>query len=190
MSRDPDEDRPPPESPGGSRLWGKAGDVVAGLGGVVIGCLMLLTVLNVFLRATGGGSVPGIIEVTEVALVAVVYLGMTPAETDRVHVRTPILVGRLHGMRRRVAKVAGMALAAALTGFVTWATLRAGLASFASGEYRFGLLSVPVWPAKLLVPVGMAGLTFALLARLVRIVRGLPDQPPGEGVEEDYAHPL
>lgn len=158
---------------------------VAGLG--IVG-LMLLTVADVALRKLAGRGIPGTLEISEVALVGVVFAALMAAEVNNVHVRTPILVERLSGRVANLAKMLGLVPAALFVSWAAWLTAMEGLASMERGEFRFGIVAVPVWPAKLVIPIGLAGLAVALMAKVVTAVRrarlGLPPETSG------YDNPL
>lgn len=158
---------------------------VAGLG--IVG-LMLLTVADVALRKLAGRGIPGTLEISEVALVGVVFAALMAAEVNNVHVRTPILVERLSGRVANLAKMLGLVPAALFVSWAAWLTAMEGLASMERGEFRFGIVAVPVWPAKLVIPIGLAGLAVALMVKVVTAVRrarlGLPPETSG------YDNPL
>jgi TRAP-type C4-dicarboxylate transport system permease small subunit len=158
---------------------------VAGLG--IVG-LMLLTVADVALRKFAGRGIPGTLEISEVALVAVVFAALMAAEVNNVHVRTPILVERLSDRVANLAKLLGLVPATLFVSWAAWLTAVEGLASTERGEFRFGIVAVPVWPAKLVIPIGLAGLAVALMAKVVTAVRrarlGLPPETSG------YDNPL
>jgi TRAP-type mannitol/chloroaromatic compound transport system permease small subunit len=82
----------------------------------------------------------------------------------------------------------GLVPAALFVSWAAWLTAMEGLASMERGEFRFGIVAVPVWPAKLVIPIGLAGLAVALMAKVVTAVRrarlGLPPETSG------YDNPL
>ena len=98
---------------------------------------------------------------------------MMSAQMSGSHIQTPILTSRLPGKWSYGLRAVGLIVACAVVGWMTYLTLRAGITSFEIREYRFGLTSVPVWPAKLMIPLGSAGLLAALLFQLITNVRQL-----------------
>ncbi len=67
---------------------------------------------------------------------------------------------------------------AVLCGLVAWMTVetaQAALHSFLVGEYRFGLLQMPIWPARLMIPLGLGVLFLELLVDGRDLVRALID---------------
>jgi TRAP-type C4-dicarboxylate transport system permease small subunit len=163
------------------------GSVLAMLAGLSIVVLMVLTVVDVFKRKFFGHGLTFAPEVTEVALVALVFLGMMAAQFSGAHVRTPVVTGRLKGWWQSGARLAGLTIAVLLMGWMTIVTLDYGLESWRTGEFRFGLARVPVWPAKLAIPLGTAGLTTALLVEAVREARRV--LPLGVRHEDPHVHP-
>lgn len=150
------------------RIPTRIGDAFALVSGVAILGLMILTVTDVTLRKVFSSGVPGAVEVNEIALVGVVFLALMAAEMSNTNVRTPIITERLSARSANLAHIIGLVPA---FGFLVWATYvtgQEGIASFIRGDFRFGLIFVPVWPGKLIVPLGFAGLTIAVAVKLVR----------------------
>jgi TRAP-type C4-dicarboxylate transport system permease small subunit len=152
------------------RLPSGVSDVLALLSGVLILGLMFLTVADVTLRKFFSSGVPGAVEINEVALVAVVFLALMAAEITDTNVRTPLLTERLPSRWANLAHIVGYVPA---VGFLVWATYVTGvegIASWLRGDFRFGLIFVPTWPGKLIVPIGLAGLSIAVAIKLVQAV--------------------
>lgn len=159
-------------------VGGRASSVLSAMqyltGGTVL-VLMLLTTADVVKRSVVGSSVRGVIEITEVALVITVFLGMVGAEVSGAHIRTSVLIDRL---RYRIGGIVSMACLLPciwVTAWITWETALKAQHSYEFGEYRFGLLSVPIWPARVAIALGMAALTLALVARVIAELRAWRD---------------
>lgn len=153
------------------RPWVRAlvrgGNALAALSGIAIVGLMLLTTADVIARKGFAAGVPAVIEVSEVALVAVVFLAITAAEFTGTHVRTPLVVERLPQRARPVARLVGLVPCVVFVALVVWGTGSEAVSSVMRGEFRFGIAFVPVWPAKVLIPIGFLGLGLALVVRIV-----------------------
>lgn len=159
----------------------RVANVFSGLAGVGILIMVLATVFDVIARSQFGGSLPGVVEYSEVALVVVTMLGMMGAQINRRHVQTPMLTNRLKGRTQHVVRLIGMILALLILAWIVKETADVALHSIATGEYRFGASKVPVWPARLSIPIGL----FALLIVLARdtwhvfqdLVKGTSSRP-------------
>ncbi len=133
--------------------------------------LTLVTAIDVVLRSTTNRGLPGAIEITEVVLVIAVFLGMMTASTEGMHISATLLTDRLPRVAARVTRIVGAVVSIGIAGWVLYGTALRALASLHAGEYRFGIISVPVWPARLAIVIGVAGLLFALVLHLVDLIR-------------------
>ena len=161
--------------------------VIAGVGIVL---LMLATAMDVGSRVTTGRSLPGVIEVTEVMLVIAVYFALVTAGRDGQHIRVLLLTDRLSATAARIVRSVGLAISLIIVCWLTWATIGKAIHSVGAGEYRIGLANVPMWPARVAIPVGLIFLAvvllFLLVAQLFKYssVIGRESQPL-EGLLED-----
>lgn len=134
--------------------------------------LMLLTVVDVFSRLVGGGSIPGLLELSEVALVFVVFCGIAYGQQHRTHVAVSLLTSRLPEKLGRILVSIGLIV---ILGTFIWATYATGVQAIESTmrqESRFGITAVPIWPARLLIPVGFALLFLETLIWLLQVLGG------------------
>ena len=151
--------------------------VVSGVGIVV---LMFISVIDVFLRKFLSSGLGGAIEISEVMLVSVVFLALMAGEMTNTHVRTPVVTERMSGRTANIMHVIGLVPAAVFLAWATFLTAQQGLHSASLGEFRFGVIFVPIWPAKLIIPIGLAALTIAVLIKVITAVCNLVKTAPAE----------
>jgi TRAP-type C4-dicarboxylate transport system permease small subunit len=173
------------EEPGVARVVHGIATGLAILSGVGVLLLMATVVLDVGRRELLGPSLRGAIEVSEVALVVVVFGAFMSAEARKTHIRTPILTSRLPHPWGDVARLVGLLCVLTLLVTMTVLTLRAGIASMLEREFRFGLARVPIWPAKLVIPLGLAGLTLEHVLNTVVVARRIRQRPVEEEEETE-----
>lgn len=153
-------------SPRAARMLGAGSRGLGLVAGGAILLLMFATVLDVVSRKAGGGGLAGVVEWTEVLLVVVVYAAMMGAELSGAHIRgMSFLTDRQRSVVAPLARSLGSLLATAV---LVWAVVMTGDDAWASielGEYRMGLVQVPIWPAKLAIPIGLAGFAAVMLYR-------------------------
>lgn len=135
----------------------------------IIAVIMVLTTADVIKRFLTGSSIPGVTEFSEVFLVAAVYLGLAFAMRIGAHIGVDIVIMRLKPKVSKVVQLIGMTFAIVVLVWMTVETTGAALHSLSINEYRYGLIKVPVWPAKLIVPIGLG----ALILECVRFVATL-----------------
>ena len=132
----------------------------------VIAIIMVLTTADVIKRALTGSSIPGVTEFSEVFLVAAVYLGLAFAMRVGAHIGVDIVIMRMKPKLSRIVQVIGMSTAVVVLIWMTVETAGAAMHSISINEYRYGLIKVPIWPAKVVVPIGL----FALVLECVRFI--------------------
>lgn len=134
--------------------------------------LMLLTVVDVFSRMGGTGSIPGLLELSEVALVFVVFCGIAYGQQHRTHVAVSLVTSRLPEKVGRIAVSIGLVI---ILGVFIWATYATGVQAIESTirqEARFGITAVPIWPSRILIPIGFALLFFETVIQLIQVLKG------------------
>lgn len=141
--------------------------------GVVV--TMLATVTDVARRTTTGRALPGTVDYSELLMVAVVFLALAMTQRDGGHVSVNLVTARLPDTVARWMRVTGLLVAAVLMLWLTVAATQEAIGSYARNEIRFGLLRIPVWPARAAIPVGCAALVLELVASITDVARS--DRP-------------
>jgi len=143
--------------------------VMRAIAAIGILVLMLMTIANIALRTTGRG-ITGVIEITEVLLVVIVFLGMTTAGRDGQHIRASLLTDRLPGEGSRGVRISAAVISLGILAWMISATTIRAIASVHAGEFRFGLVPVPIWPARVVIPIGLAALAVVVVLQLVSLL--------------------
>lgn len=135
---------------------------LAALASVATLLIMVAVTVDVASRNFLGKSVPGLLEMSESALVATVFLGLAYAGATNAHVSVDLLTDRLpQRAARRLAGVVWLLVAAMMVWYV-YATFDRAVSSTASLEITQGLMEWPVWPVRWILVIGY--LTFLLVA--------------------------
>lgn len=138
----------------------------AAISGVTIVGLMLGTTFDVSLRRLGMHGVAGVVEWTEVILVIVVFAGLAFAELKGAHIRGASgLTDNPRSSLFMGARCLGSLTASALLLWGAFATSLAAAESVHIGEFMMGLVAVPIWPAKVAIPIGLCGFALVMLMR-------------------------
>lgn len=162
----------PGGDPGGGlgRAWNLLVDGLAALGTLLIGVLMVIICCDVVARNVAGGSLPLVSELGALTLVMIVYLQLaTTVRHDRL-ARTELFYGALQERRPRTgAALATLfhAVGAAAIGTMAWSTYYILGKDLASQEYIgvTGVLTLPVWPFRVLILAGLAVASLQLVAQ-------------------------
>jgi TRAP-type C4-dicarboxylate transport system permease small subunit len=154
--------------------------VLAWIAGLLTLVLMGIVVAEVILRKYFGTTLRGTIEYSEILLVFIVFGAVAHSQQVGGHVKTELLTSRLPPQPAALVRTGGLVVTAALLAWMTQATAARGWDSMQTGESRFGIQEVPVWPARLAIPVGLLFLTFEVIFCAVDAYRGRPGPAPSE----------
>ncbi len=159
------------------------------LGGIVIFLLVLLATTNVLGRWVFSWPVSGYIDWVEQAMAFFAFLGIAYTQREGGHIRMDMLVGHLHGRALWFTELVSTLLMLAIT-----LILVAGSFLHFQRAYQIGDSSIdinlPVWPAKLVVPVALSILALRLMLQIWGYARGIReggDRPVAVPLIEDAA---
>lgn len=154
--------------------------------------MMIGIVVDVFFRALYDRSVPGILELSESALVAAVFLGMAYTGATNSHIAVDLLTEKLPERPRQTAILVAWLATVPILGWMLWATFQRALAATAENELRMGLVNWPLWPSRWLIVIGLAAMLLVALVNVVRVLRGrtvLGEDSP-EHLPDSPMHPI
>lgn len=136
--------------------------------------MMVAISADVVARNTAGEPIPGLLELSEMALVAAVFLGIAYAGTTNAHVSVDLLTSKLSTKVSRPL-VGFMWLLG--SGIVVWfivATFDRAVQSTEMQEVTLGLVVWPIWPARWLIVIGYVAFLIVALANTYLSFRNKP----------------
>lgn len=160
----------------------RTASIAAGAG---IFILMLLTVADGIKRTFFGRGIPGSVEITEVFLVIVIFAGMLGAEVTDSHISTSMVTDRLPTRVSRGIRLIGTTISFLGASLFAYATAGPALRSLAIQEVDFGLIRVPIYPAKIFIFLGFLLLALAILCGILRQIINLRHAPAGNALIEE-----
>lgn len=144
---------------------------LAAVSALLIILMMVSTVADVSRRQLAGEAIPGVIELGEVLMVATVFLGLAYTETRGAHVNMTLVIRKLPPRVAAIANTSGLLLVLFVVGWMVYVTGDRAVEATEAQEYRFGLVQIPVWPARIALAVGLASYFLALLPSLADNIR-------------------
>jgi len=138
--------------------------------------LMFFAAAEIVGRYCFNQPIPGHVEIVELLMAGVVFLGFAYTQQVGGHIRMQILVTKLlHGKSYLIAEA--LVITLSLLAFIV---ITIGSFKFALLAYRIGdvtsYIKWPTWPSKLCIPIGSFALSLRLflqlLQRIVQLVAG------------------
>jgi TRAP-type C4-dicarboxylate transport system permease small subunit len=143
----------------------------ATLSTILIGILMLSTTFDVISRSLTNKSLRGVVEISDVLLVAIVFLGMAYAQQTKAHVKMEVLSFLPKNRFNHFMRIIGLAVLCFVAVLLIYTTGQAFISSYTSGEFRTGLLSIPLWPSKFFIVFGFTLFFFIVLFELIDTIK-------------------
>ena len=138
------------------RFNGVASRVAAIIAAALTMALAISITADAVARFVTNRSIPGMVELSETLLVALVFLALGYCAYSGSHIALTLVTGALPGRISAAVKAAAFAFVVVLLIWMLWATGIRALDSFETGEYKFGLAQWPLWPARATIVVGLA----------------------------------
>jgi TRAP-type C4-dicarboxylate transport system permease small subunit len=143
---------------------------------LLIAAMMLGISAEVILRAAGGASIPGMIELTEYALFASTFFVAPYLLRTNEHIRVDLVIARLDPARTRIVECGVLVVIMAIsviTGVIATILM---LRSYREGTLIFKDLIFPQWWLDWIIPLSSVAMLLQALELLVALVR----RPPGD----------
>jgi TRAP-type mannitol/chloroaromatic compound transport system permease small subunit len=161
--------------------------VFALLSGLAAFSLMFLAAYSVSGRKFFGAPLPGYVDYIEVLMPLIAIMGVSYVQRDGAHIRMDILVGRLHGRALWAVECLMIVMILLLMVALVWGSWAHFDRSFDMSRPLWSRdstidIGLPLWPAKLIVPVAFFVLCLRLCLQLWGYGRALVlglDRPMG-----------
>jgi len=158
--------------------------------GAAVLALMFLAVISVGGRNLFNAPLPGYVDWMELTMPLIAFLGISYAMRDGGHIRMDILIGQLKGRALWAAEFVTTAVTLALIVLLIWGSWAHFDRSFdcsrplCSSDSTIDI-GMPLWPAKIVVPLCFAVLALRLVLQLWGYARAF-----AQGTETPVAVPL
>jgi TRAP-type mannitol/chloroaromatic compound transport system permease small subunit len=125
------------------------------LAAFAIVALMFLGVTQIALRIFTDTAVSGYIDLVELSMASMAFLGAAYCQRLGSHIRMEMLVGKLKGRSLWLIEALGAGLALFIIGVLIYYSFGHFLRSYTLGDTTMDA-EYPVWPSKLLVPIAFS----------------------------------
>ena len=159
------------------------------LAAIAIMALMILGVLQIVLRTVFNAPIDGYIDLVELSMASMAFLGAAYTQRMGSHIRMELLMARLSGRALWVIEALGAAIAMFIIGVLIYYSYGHFLRAYTLGDTTIDAEYV-TWPSKLLVPIAFSIWWCRLALQFFGAIRLaiFPDAPPvGVVIVKDVA---
>ena len=151
-----------------------------GLNILIVFAMMLTVVYGVIMRYVFNVPVRWVAEVSEFMMVALTFLALAHVQRQRKHIIIKIFIERRSNMTKVVLGVVTDLAAFFIFVLLTWASWKFALQAWRSG-FTSDAADIPLFPPRLLVPLGAGLMCLQLLADVVQGIGLLLGGKPTKG---------
>ena len=151
-------------------VWTRVEDACASVAAILIGLAMVLTVAEVIGRRLFNSPLPGVIDMFDLGMAAIAFLGASQCQRVGGHVRMELVLRRISGRPLWIIESLTTGLALGFVAAVAVASWQGVERAFVTQDATMDLL-LPVWPSKSLVTIALIVLTVRLFLQLVDSLR-------------------
>lgn len=151
--------------------------------------MMIGIAVDVVFRTLYDRSMPGVLELSEAALVAAVFLGLAYTGATNSHIAVDLMTERLPEKVARWVICSAWLLTSLIIGWMIYATASRAIESTNRGEVRTGLVNWPIWPSRWIIVIGLVAMLVVALMNTVRLALGKEVLGVDEPMPDVVVHP-
>lgn len=125
------------------------------IGRLAVFFIMLITTVDVILRKVSNYSILGSYELTELAMVVMVFFGIASYQVKNGHIRVDFIINNLPEHARLYIEAIALLAEAAMVCALTWAGVKSVTQILSRGTST-GILHIVQWPFYLIMTIGLA----------------------------------
>ncbi len=149
---------------------GRTARALARLTGLLIIAMMLGVVVDSLLRGTLGIAVWGVLELSTLILLALIYLGLPATQAERVNFRVSVFTDALPRAAQRAIAGALLVIQIAVLGILCVFAWRSAAFSWHRDEVSMGMVEIALWPHRVLVAGGLTLLCWQSVMSAIEFV--------------------
>jgi C4-dicarboxylate transporter, DctQ subunit len=161
------------------RIMDRIASVMSILGALVLLLMLVTTIADVVADKVLRSPFPGATELVMSIMPISVCAFLLSVQIKKRHIVIDVLINRLGSRAARILQLLIQPCGIFLFGLLTWLTIPMAIHSVKIGEHTGGNVGVPMYPAKVMIPIATGLVTIQLVLELVRMLRDLKT-PPAE----------
>lgn len=129
---------------------------LARITGLLIIVLMVGVVADAMLRGMAGLAIWGVLEISVLLLLSLIYFGLPATLALRENFRVSIIADTFPKWLSTPVTWILLTLQLAIIAMLAWFTWRSAIYSFTREEVAIGMVEIPLWPSRTLVALGFS----------------------------------
>jgi len=138
--------------------------------GIAAGIILFMVFpvsIDVVLRYLFRSPIPQVYDLSEFMIVGAAYLAIAYVQAIKGHIKIEAATARLPEKWKIVLDIFGYGLGTGLFIVITWQSARLAWEAWVTQDHTMGVINLPLWPAKSIVPIGAGLLCLRLISDIV-----------------------
>ncbi|WP_227935458.1 TRAP transporter small permease subunit [Alkalihalobacillus deserti] len=132
------------------------------IAGMIALLVMLMVTLDVLFRNLFNTPIVAVYELVTYSFIGMIALGFPYVQAQNQNVVIEVATSSLPAKYKNVLDLIGTVIGLFVIGIIAWQTGISTISSFVGNEYSSGLIRIPIWPAKLVLSIGLTFLAIRL----------------------------
>jgi TRAP-type C4-dicarboxylate transport system permease small subunit len=145
-----------------------ASQILSVIGAFAVLTILVVTVADVIMSKIFGSPFPGATEIVTSVMPISVFAFLLTAQMKRRHINVDIILERISYKWQFILKNFSLGVGIYLFGLLTYLNVPLAIHSIRTAEHTGGTIGIPIYPAKVLIPVCCFAITIQLLLELYR----------------------
>jgi TRAP-type C4-dicarboxylate transport system permease small subunit len=141
------------------------------LGAAAIIVMMFLVCADVFARYVLSRPIVGAFEISEFLMAGIIFIGFAYSQAQKTHMSIDLLTGHLSQNTQYFLKIFNLVVFFLFYALIAWRGAVGSWEAFELDDNTPGLIRIPYWPAKAVVPLGAALLCLQVFLDIVEVLR-------------------
>jgi TRAP-type mannitol/chloroaromatic compound transport system permease small subunit len=151
-----------------SKVASAASHCFSAVGAIAVLTILVVTVADVVMSKIFDAPFPGATEIVTSVMPISVFAYLLTTQMRSRHINVDIILERISAKWKLALKTLSLGIGIYLFGLLTYLNIPLAIYSLRTAEHTGGSIGIPVYPAKILIPIACCAITIQLLFELYK----------------------
>ncbi|MFC1912682.1 TRAP transporter small permease subunit [Chloroflexota bacterium] len=138
-----------------TRIWFRIIELFGVLAAIATGVMAVSVVSDIVSRDFTNRAIPGVLEFGESLMVVVVFLSLAWTQRQKGHVRVTAILSRFSENKQSALNLWAWGISLIMCVALAIAAVMQATVSIEIGEFLWGIIQFPIWPARIVIAGGL-----------------------------------
>ncbi|GEM_PF-1114113 len=144
-----------------------------GMFGILVSVLLIS--IDTIMRYIFSSPIPGIAEISTILFVAAIFLNLGYTQFQKGHIRVELFLLKMPKKLKKTIEALMLVVALAILILFTWCSALEAIYSIKINEMQWGAILIPLWPAKIILPIGLSALCIQIMVDIYKVIKAIEE---------------